>query len=107
LNPIRLQAHIGEAGEIRITWLRRSRIGFSWLDGIDAPLGERSESYEVNVATDSGNISAIVSRSELIITRDEQLQLFGMLPSTIEVSVSQISELVGNGLQASKTLQIR
>jgi len=107
LNPAHLHARIIDNADIRITWIRRSRIGFFWLDGVDSPLGERTESYEVNIGTDSGNLRAIVSQEEFTVSRDEQLQFFGGLPSTIVVSVAQISELVGNGLQATKTFQIR
>ncbi len=32
-------------GSLVISWVRRSRAGWSWLDDIDAPLGEETERY--------------------------------------------------------------
>ncbi len=34
-------------GDVQIAWTRRSRSGWPWLDGTDAPLGEESERYEL------------------------------------------------------------
>ena len=36
-------------GDLEITWVRRSRLGWGWIDGCDAPLGEEREAYVVNV----------------------------------------------------------
>ena len=36
-------------GDWRMDWTRRSRIGWRWNDGIDAPLGEEQELYRVNL----------------------------------------------------------
>lgn len=37
-----------------LRWTRRSRIGWAWSDGSDAPLGEEVERYRVTVAPDVG-----------------------------------------------------
>lgn len=36
-------------GTARLTWTRRSRVGWRWIDGADAPLGEEAERYRVTV----------------------------------------------------------
>ena len=51
--PVRLVANrVG--GDLLVSWIRRSRIGWVWSDGGDAPLGEESERYELTVATAAG-----------------------------------------------------
>ncbi|GAA0749769.1 hypothetical protein CA233_09285 [Sphingomonas sp. ABOLD] len=47
-SPVQLRAtRQGEA--TRIGWTRRSRVGWVWRDGVDVPLGEESERYQVEI----------------------------------------------------------
>jgi hypothetical protein len=39
-----------------LSWIRRSRRGWAWLDEIDAPLGESREAYRVIVTGPLGSI---------------------------------------------------
>ena len=41
-------------GASTLTWARRSRAGFRWIDGGDVPLAEESESYRVSIAPPAG-----------------------------------------------------
>lgn len=48
LAPAQLAfAPTGGGGTVR--WVRRSRAGWDWIDGVDAPLAEESERYRVTV----------------------------------------------------------
>lgn len=47
LSPVGLTATLSPDGDTSIAWVRRSREGWRWLDGIDAPLGEERERYRV------------------------------------------------------------
>jgi hypothetical protein len=40
--------HLRREG-LMLRWVRRSRAGWRWIDGVDAPLGEESEAYRVTV----------------------------------------------------------
>lgn len=53
-SPVHLRAEAGEAGATTVRWTRRSRAGWHWIDGIDAPLGEEREAYRVAVAPEAG-----------------------------------------------------
>ncbi|WP_230481060.1 phage tail protein [Sphingomonas sp. Leaf21] len=55
--PIGLWSRHQSGGEVAIGWTRRSRIGWRWLDRVDAPLGEEGERYRVTV----GGREAIVT----------------------------------------------
>ena len=48
-SPVHLSASRSSAGALKIQWVRRSRIGFDWIDEFDSPLGEDSEKYTVSV----------------------------------------------------------
>ncbi len=47
LPPVRLAAARNADGSIGVSWIRRSREGWSWDDGVDAPIGEEREAYRV------------------------------------------------------------
>ncbi len=47
--PVWLRARLVADG-IGVTWVRRSRAGWTWSDGGDAPLGEEAERYRITVA---------------------------------------------------------
>ena len=47
--PVRLGAGVLADGTIRVRWVRRSRAGWAWIDGVDAPLGEDQERYRLTL----------------------------------------------------------
>lgn len=49
LSPVRLRADPMADGGLSVRWIRRSRLGWHWADGTDAPLGEEREAYLVEV----------------------------------------------------------
>jgi len=109
LAPVHLQARREPDGAVRITWIRRSRDGYDWVDGIDAPLGEVSEAYDVEVL-DAGTVvrSQRVSTPALIYTLADQIADTGVSAGTsIEVHIVQISSAVGRGIQAHRILAIK
>ncbi len=54
LSPVQMQATVLPNGDTQIHWLRRSRAGWHWLDGVDAPLAEEVELYQLTVVPDIG-----------------------------------------------------
>ena len=51
-SPVHLRARETEAGDLDISWVRRSRLGWAWLSGGDTPLGEEVERYRLAIAGD-------------------------------------------------------
>lgn len=48
-SPVHMRL-TGSADEgVTVSWIRRSRLGWDWIDGIDAPLGEERESYHMEI----------------------------------------------------------
>ena len=52
--PVHLTAIRRGDGTIGFGWTRRSRTGWAWLDGGDAPLGEEGERYRLEITYSSG-----------------------------------------------------
>lgn len=48
-SPVHLRATRLRNGDLDIAWVRRSRLGWTWVSGSDTPLGEESERYELTL----------------------------------------------------------
>ena len=48
--PVHLRAVATPTGDLAISWVRRSRLGWSWADGAETPLGEERENYRLILA---------------------------------------------------------
>lgn len=95
------------SGSITITWLRRTRIGGEWLDGTeDVPLGEASESYEVDIMAGDEVVRTITSLTSASApySADDQTTDFGSPQAEIDVRVYQMSAAVGRGYAGSATV---
>lgn len=57
--PVHAVAEASNDGGLAIRWTRRSRAGWSWPDGVDAPLGEEAEAYRVTIAAADGSQGVI------------------------------------------------
>lgn len=60
LSPVHGRLREDGAGAIVLGWTRRSRGGFGWRDGIDAPLSEDSETYRIAISADGIGIADLV-----------------------------------------------
>lgn len=95
------------SNNLTVTWIRRTRIGGDWLDGVGTvPLSEDSEAYEIDiyngltvVRTLSGLSSPTASYSAADQTTD-----FGSPQAAIAVKIYQISGEVGRGFAKSVTV---
>lgn len=107
LSPVRLSATRLDGGDIALAWVRRSRLGFDWVDGADAPLAEESERYDVAVMAGATEVRAWrVATPGLVYTVADQIADFGAAPATLDVQVAQVSARVGAGVPARRVLTI-
>lgn len=101
LAPVLLGGGRDAAGNITINWTRRTRVDGGWRDGVDAPLGETAESYEVDVYA-SGAYATLKrtltsSTPTVAYTAAQQTTDFGGTQATIYVKVYQLSATMGRG----------
>lgn len=102
LSPAHVRAFKRASGDVDISWIRRSRLGAEWIDGSDAPLGETSESYEVEILAPDMSVLRLLSLSspEYVYTLAQQQADFGFGISWLHVRIYQLSALVGRGAVA-------
>lgn len=83
-SPVRLTAEPLPGGGLKISWTRRSRRGFAWIDEVDAPLAEAREEYRVTIAGSSGAIELTVGQPELTLSAGD-LGTIGSGSATVQV----------------------
>jgi hypothetical protein len=84
LSPVGLWAELQSNGDLLISWTRRSRLGFAWVDGVDAPLGEATERYRVLIAGALTEIELFAAEQNLTVPA-ASLPPLGLGPTAIEV----------------------
>jgi hypothetical protein len=96
LSPI----HLGGGktthdGSWTLTWVRRTRYGWAWVDGRDALMDETTEGYEVAILDVSGDTLRTISTStdSCTYTLDQQAEDFGGAKGSIDFKVRQTGAL--------------
>jgi hypothetical protein len=70
--PVHLR-FVGEAdGSATVRWTRRSRAGWRWIDGVDAPLAEEVEAYRVTVTVGATTREVEVAVPSVAVTAAER-----------------------------------
>jgi hypothetical protein len=104
LAPVHLGAGKNSAGDFTIEWTPRTRFEGTWRDGSDAPIGENTERYEVEIM-----LGDVVKRTISTTSRSatytlaQQVLDFGSGRSGLNVVVYQMSDTVGRGYPAEAT----
>lgn len=101
-SPVGLDAVI-DAGDIVISWLRRSRIDNELqTTGAEVALGESSERYEIEILDGAGVVKRTISAvtATAVYSAADQTTDFGGLLSTLRCRVYQLSDTVGRGTQS-------
>ena len=103
--PVHILGSRNGAGDLTVTWVRRTRYGGAWRDLVDVPLNEASEAYEVDVLDDGNVIRTITSNSPaLTYAAADQTTDFGTPQSSITIAIHQLSASVGRGFAGKATL---
>ena len=104
--PVHIQGSRNGAGDLTITWVRRTRHGGAWRDLVDVPLNETSESYEIDVLDQDDTVlrTLISSSATVAYTAADQTSDFGAPQSSITVAIHQLSAAVGRGIAGRASL---
>lgn len=105
-SPCRVRGERNGAGDLTLTWQRRSRIRGNWRAGQWAPLDEPSERYEIEVLNVAGVVVRTLSSTTPSVTYPaaQQVADFGSVQSAVATRVYQISAVVGRGFPAGATV---
>lgn len=104
-SPVHLKGTRSGAGDLTISWIRRSRIDGEWRDGVGIPLGEESEAYEVDILDGSTVVRTIeVTSPTASYSAADQVADFGSAQSSVDVEIYQLSAVVGRGYAAQASI---
>lgn len=107
LSPVRLSAQRLEGGDVALGWIRRTRIGGDDFEARDVRLGEDAEAYQVEIWSGGDVVRRIETTTPgAIYPAAMQAADFGAPPSALDVSVRQISAVVGPGVEARGLIAI-
>ena len=88
-------------GDWLLYWVRRTRLGSTWRDQVDADLGESAESYWVEIYQDwtyTTLLRTIISSAAFAAyTSAQQTTDFGGNQTTLYLRIYQYSTVVGCG----------
>ena len=105
--PVRLSAERLGDGTVRIGWTRRSRAGWAWLDGGDAPLGEEAERYRLMITPSAGASRTVeLGGPGYDYGAAEQAEDGSAGASSIVVSVTQLGSVAASLPAASGTFGV-
>jgi hypothetical protein len=106
LAPVHLQGKRNPAnGDWTFVWTRRARIGGDSWQGIEVPLAEESELYQLDIlATPSGAVlrSIEVTSPTYLYTAAMQTADFGATQWNVSIRVAQISPSYGPGVASEQ-----
>ena len=97
--------HTPATNDWTLYWVRRGRVDGDWRDYVDVPLGESSESYEIEIMNGSTVVRTITATAQTAVyTAAQQTTDFGSVRTTLSVRVYQISSVVGRGTVSAGTV---
>ena len=92
LSPVNLSAKLLSGGDLELAWTRRSRLGFAWVDGIDAPIGETREQYRILLSSAAKSLEYAADEPNLTIAATDLVQL----ESDVSIEVQQIGDFAAS-----------
>lgn len=97
-SPAHVAGKRNAAGDLTVTWTRRTRIAGQWTDLADVPLGEQSESYEVDILDGTTVLRTLTATTPSVVyTAADQVTDFGAAQGQITVRIYQMSATLGRG----------
>ncbi|MFM2098609.1 MAG: hypothetical protein RLZZ366_148 [Pseudomonadota bacterium] len=104
LSPVQTRLVLLPSGDGLLSWIRRSRGGWRWNDGVDAPISEEREAYRVNLVPNVG-ASRIVETSLPTFTYAAVDRSADILAGATQITFL-ISQIGTRGLSLPATLTI-
>jgi hypothetical protein len=88
-----------------VSWDRRTRVDGGWRSGVDVPLAEEIEAYEVDILNGVNVVRTFrVSTPFIDYTGSQQTADFGSHQASISIVIYQMSSAVGRGFPRAATV---
>ncbi len=105
--PVHLAARRMADTSIKFTWVRRSRLGWTWPAAVEIPLGEERELWRVTVEASSGAGRTIESTAPTFVySAGEQMADGTDTATEFTLSVSQVGAIADSATAARATFSI-
>src|SRR5690606_8842282 len=81
-------------------WMRRDRLSQTLRDGVELPLSEAEEAYEVDILDDGLNVLRTLETNtpSVVYTSAQQVEDFGSANEQPKARIYQLSATVGRGI---------
>lgn len=93
LAPVHLNARWQADGGLNISWVRRSRQGFAWRDGVDVPLDAGVEAYRLRLIAGTVSTAVETSAPTWIVAATDITHWRAAGATMLSVEVAQIGAL--------------
>lgn len=97
-SPVHIAGSRDASGNLTLAWIRRSRWNGEWLDGIDVPLFEDEESYQIDILNGDKVARTIsATTTSATYTAAQQTADFGAAQTALSIAIYQINSAIGRG----------
>lgn len=101
-SPVHIEVTISSNNDVLLSWIRRSRIDSQFIDYIDVPLHELSESYTIDIYDGDTLLRNVTTSSTNINYTNAQQATDGFKAGdTLEFRIFQNSSFIGRGFQST------
>lgn len=88
----------GGAGDLAISWVRRTRVGGDSWEIAEVPLGEAAERYEIDILDGTNVKRTLTSPTPLVVySAAQQIADFGGVLESYSLRAHQVSAVLGRG----------
>ena len=103
--PVQVKGARDGAGNLTINWKRRTRWYGEWQDGVDAPLFEASENYQIDILAGTTVKRTITTTTPTAAySAADQVADFGAVQGVVNIAVYQMNAVIGRGRSAQAAL---
>jgi hypothetical protein len=104
-NPVGIKASRNEDEDLTITWIRRTRVGGSWRDYVEATIDHEITGYQIDIFDGDTVVRTLNAASEAVeYVATDQTTDFGSPQSSIHFKIYAIGQTVGRGFPAEATV---
>lgn len=95
-SPVHLRAR-RDGDALAIDWVRRSRVGWRWIDGVDSPVGEEGEHYAIDIAVADAPVQRFTATGPALVVT---------VPAGASPTVISVRQRGANGDSPASTLTL-
>ena len=105
LSPVQITSSRDGSNNLTINWFRRTRWYGEWVDYVDVPLFEASESYSIDILNGTAVVRTLTATTPTVAySAAQQTTDFGATQSSVSIAIYQLNSVIGRGIAAKATV---